>query len=156
MEIQRKKRKKHCGGVGRFKLLSNGVNKNNFIPVVTAGMQTSKENGYKYHFGLVNIRSIKLKEQALVNYISEKDFDIALTTEMWLKPDRDDAWKSASCLNRNGYILECCDRLVNKGEGIGLIYKSNLKVKILDSGIGNAFEFAVWQINLKMRNQCNL
>ena len=54
-----------------------------------------------------------------------------------------------SCLNRNGYTLECCDRLVNKGGSIGLIYKSNLKVKILDSGMGKTFEFAVWQINFK-------
>ena len=70
-------------------------------------------------------------------------------TEVWLKPDKDDAWKSASCLNRNGYTLECCDWLVNKGGGISLIYKSNLKVKILDSGTGKTFKFAVWQINSK-------
>ena len=100
-------------------------------------------------FGLVNVRLIKSKERALVNYITKKDFDIVLMTEMHLKPDKDDAWKSASCLNRNGYTLECCDRLVNKGEGIGLIYKSNLKVKKLDSGMGKTFEFKVWQINLK-------
>ena len=36
-----------------------------------------------------------------------------------------------------------------KGGGIGLIYKSNLKVKILDSGMGKTFENVVWQINLK-------
>ena len=54
-----------------------------------------------------------------MNYITEKDFDIVLMTEMWLKPDKDDAWKSASCLNRNnGFTLECCDRLFNKGGGI--------------------------------------
>ena len=52
---------------------------------------------------LVNVRSIKSKEQALVNYFTEKDFDIVLMTEAWLKCDKDDAWKSVSCLNRNGY-----------------------------------------------------
>ena len=84
-----------------------------------------------------------------MNYITEKDFDIVLMTETWLKSDKDDAWKSESCLNKNGYTLECHDRLVNKGGCIGLIYKSNLKVKILDSGMGNTSEFVVWQINLK-------
>ena len=84
-----------------------------------------------------------------MNYITEKDFDIVLMTQTWLKPDKDDAWKSASCVNRNGYTLECCDRLLNKGGSIGIIYKSNLKVKTLDSGLGKTFEFAVWQINLK-------
>ena len=128
---------------------SSGVNINNLIPVATAGIKTKRENGCKYHFGLDNVRSIKSKEQVLVDYITEKDFDVVLMTETWLKPEKDDAWKSASCLNRNGYTLESCDRLVNKGEGIDLIYKSNLKVKILDSGIGKTFEFAVWQINLK-------
>ena len=90
-----------------------------------------------------------------MNYITEKDFDMVLMTEMWLKPDKDDAWKSVSCLHKNGYTLECCERLVNKGGDIGLIYKSNLKVKILDSGMGKTFEFTAWQTNLKMRNQCN-
>ena len=78
-------------------------------------------------------------------------------TEMWLIPDSDDARKSVSCLNRNHYTLECCDRLVNKGRGSGLIYKSNLKVKIFDSGMVKTFEFAVWQINLKNeKNMQNL
>ena len=84
---------------------NDSVNINNLIPVMTAETQTSRENGYKYHFGLVNVRSIKSKEQALVNYITEKDFDIVQKTETWLKPDKDDAWKTASCLNRNGYTL---------------------------------------------------
>ena len=41
------------------------------------------------------------------NLISEKDFDIVLITKMWLKPDKDDVWKSVSCLSRNRYTLEC-------------------------------------------------
>ena len=104
----------------------------------------------RYHFGLVYVRSIKSKEQALVNYITEKDFDIVLINETWIKPDKDDSLeKCILCLNRNSYTLECCDRLINKDGGIGLIYKSNLKLKILDGGMGKTFEFAVWQINLK-------
>ena len=39
--------------------------------------------------------------------------------------------------------------MVNEGGGTSLIYKSNSKVKILDSGMGKTFEFMVWQINLK-------
>ena len=52
---------------------NNGVNINNLIPVATARIKTRGEKGCKYHFGLVNVRSIKSKEQALVNYITEKD-----------------------------------------------------------------------------------
>ena len=157
LKIQRKTKKNYHRGIRRFKMPSNGININNLIPVAIAGTKTRRENGCKYHFGLVNVRSIKSKEQALVNYITDKDFDIVLMTEMWLKPDKDDAWKSASCLNRNGYTQEHCDRLVNKGGCISLIYKSNLKVKILYSDMGKTFEFVVWQINFKkMRNQCNL
>ena len=130
---------------------SKGVDINNLIPVVTARINTRGENGCKYHLGLVNVRSIKSKEQALVNYITEKDFDIMLMTETWLKPDKDDAWKNASCLNRNGYTLECCDRLVNQGGAIGLIYKSNLKVKILENGMGKTFE--LWCGKLILKNE---
>ena len=39
----------------------------------------------------LDVRSIKSKEQALANYITEKDFDIVLMTETWLKPDKEDA-----------------------------------------------------------------
>ena len=53
---------------------------------MTAGKQTSRENDCKYCFGLVNVRSIKLKEQALVNYITEKDFDVVLITETSINP----------------------------------------------------------------------
>ena len=60
------------------------------IPVVTAGIRTRRENCCKYHFGLFKVRSVKSKEQALVNYFTEKYFDIVLMTETWLKPDKDD------------------------------------------------------------------
>ena len=73
LKIQRKTRKNHCGRVRRFKMCINGVNINNLIPMATAGIKTRGENGCKYHLGLVNVRSIKSKEWALVNYITEKD-----------------------------------------------------------------------------------
>ena len=61
LKIQRKTRKNHCRGVRRFKVPSNGVNMNNLILVATAGVKIRRENGCKYHFGIVNLRSIKLK-----------------------------------------------------------------------------------------------
>ena len=43
LKIQRKARKNHHGGVGRFKMPSNGVNINNLISVATTGINTEEK-----------------------------------------------------------------------------------------------------------------
>ena len=48
--------------------------------------------------GLANMRSLKIKDQALLNYILEHQIDVFLVTETWLKQEND-IWKQCSCLN---------------------------------------------------------
>ena len=63
-------------------------------------------------------------------------------------------WKSAACLNRNGYHLLCADRTeMKQGGGIGIMFRSDLKVKTLEEGHRNTFEYAVWQFRLKDKDQ---
>ena len=62
--------------------------------------------------------------------------------------------KSTTCLDRNGYHLLCSDRPeMKQGGGIGLMFRSDLKVKTLDEGCRNTFEYSVWQIRLKDKDQ---
>ena len=92
-----------------------------------------------HHLGMINVRSIKSKDQVLLNYALEHKFDAIITTEMWLN-DNDDILKSATCLNRNEYHLLCSDRPeMKQGGGIGLMFKSDLKVKTLEEGCRNTF-----------------
>ena len=106
-----------------------------------------------HHLGLINVRSIKSKDWAQLNYALEHKFDAIIKTETWLK-DNDDIWKSALCLNRNGYHLLCSDRPeMKQGGGIGLVFRSDLKVKTLEEGCRNTFQYSVWQIRLKDKDQ---
>ena len=42
---------------------------------------------------------------------------------------------------------------MKQGGGIGLMLRSNLKVKTLEEGCRNTFECSVWQIRLKDKDQ---
>ena len=75
----------------------------------TLGIQVSETNVDIFKIGLLNIRSIKMKDQAILQYIKEEKFDVFVLSETWLRDD-DDAWKLGSCLNRNGLHLSCADR----------------------------------------------
>ena len=98
---------------------------------------------------------IKSKDQALLNYALEHKFDAIIIIEIWLK-DNNDIWKSATCLNRNGYYLLYSDRPeMKQGGGIGLMFRSDLKVKVLEKGCRNTFKYSVWQIRLKGKDQKN-
>ena len=42
---------------------------------------------------------------------------------------------------------------MKQGGGIGLMFRSDLKVKTLEVGCRNTFEYSVWQIRLKDKDQ---
>ena len=153
LKLQRKSRKGHCGGMERIMLPSNCVNINNNISVAPINDSNLTKRVNFHHLGLINARSIKSKDQPLLNYALEHTFDAIIITETWLK-DNDDIWKSTICLNRNGYHLLCSDRPeMKQGGGIGLMFRSNLKVKTLEEGWKNPFEYCVWQIRLEDKDQ---
>ena len=103
----------------RIKLPSNGVNINNNISVAPIDYLNLTERVNYHHLGLINVRSIKSKDKALLNYTSEHIFDAIIIIETWLK-DNDDIWKNVTCLNRNEYHLLCSDRPeIKQGGGIG-------------------------------------
>ena len=125
-------------------LPSNGVNINNNISVAPTDYLNLTERENCHHLGLINVRLIKSKDQALLNYALEHKFDAIIITETLLK-DNDGIWKSATCLNRNGYHLLCSDRpQMKQGGGTGLMFGSELKVKKLWEGCRNTFEYSVW------------
>ena len=146
LKLQRKSRKDHHGGVGRIKWSSNCVNINNNITVAPIDDPNLTERVNYHHLYLINVRLMLSKDQVLLNYAREHNLDAIIKTEIWLQ-DNDDIWKSATCLNRNGYHLLCSDRSeMKQGGGIALIFKSDLKVKTLEEGCRNTFEYSVWQI----------
>ena len=76
-----KNRKGYHRGWGRIKLPSNCVNINKNISVAPINDPNLTERVNYHHLGLINVRSIKSKDQTLLNYALEHKFDAIIITE---------------------------------------------------------------------------
>ena len=95
------------------------------------------------------MRLLKNKDQALLNYILEYQIDVFLVAETWLKQE-DDIWMQYSCLNQNGKIMNCVDRLKNTSRGgLALIYDNGDKVEFIETNPRPTFETSIWRITIK-------
>ena len=92
LKIQKKRRQGHHGGKLMCVSLSNSINKNNLISVMTMNVSKMEINDSLIKFGLANMRLLKNKDQTLLDYIIENQIDAFLVTETWLK-EEDDTWK---------------------------------------------------------------
>ena len=104
----------------------------------------------KFRFATVNTRSIKSKEDMILEALNEHQIDLLVTTETWLRDTNDDQqWLLGSELNRNGFQTISVNRKIKKGGGLALTTKDNIKVKQEDSTEYNTFEHAIWNVNHK-------
>ena len=59
---------------------------------------------------MVNIRSIKHKEDLLRNAINDLKIDITIVTEMWLQDTKEDTiWVEGSQFNKEGLQIHACN-----------------------------------------------
>ena len=70
---------------------------------------------------VINTQSIKSKEHLIMEYLMDKQVDLAILMETWLC-EEDETWVNASECNKNGYKLDTVNRKNRRGGGIGLIY----------------------------------
>ena len=92
LKLKRKSRKGCHRGVGKIKSPSNCININNNISVAPIDDPHLTERVNYHHLGLTNVRPIKSKDQALLNYDLEHKCDAIILTETWLN-DTDDIGK---------------------------------------------------------------
>ena len=76
---------------------------------------------------VINTQSIKSKEHLIMEYLRDKQVDLAILTETWLC-EEDETWVNASECNKNGYRLDTVNRKNRRGGRIGLIYWKTFKV----------------------------
>ena len=144
LKLHRRRRKSHCGGVGRIQLFSykqNNQNNNNNIEVVTVAFHDGLSKQHKSYqnvvFGMINIRSIKWKEEILSEVIKDEDLYVLFVTETWLK------WIQMD----NNHDLHCADRpSVHRGGVLALITKKECKAKFIQGGITRTFEYGLWEL----------
>ena len=104
----------------------------------------------KFRFATVNTRSVKPKEDMILEALNEHQIDLLVTTETWLRDtDDDQQWLLGSELNRNGFQTVPVNRKNKKGGGLALTIKDNIKVSHENSAEYKSFEHAIWNISHK-------
>ena len=120
-------------------------NPNNLIVVKYYPMQNST-NDSVLNLCLANVRSIKSKSAALINYITSSKADLFESTETWLT-FRDVTAKLE--IVSPGYCFVHRSRSNNRTSGgIGLLHKDAIKVTKIDEGEKQSFEFSEWKIEI--------
>ena len=154
LKLHRRRRRGHCGRVLRIQLLSNNQNNYNNIEGVTMafhdGLLKQCKSYQNVVFGMINIRSIKRKEEILSEVIKDENLYVLFVTETWLKTENDDdnLWKKATCIQMdNNYVLHYKDGLSeHRGGGLALITKKKCKAKLVQGGITSSFEYGLWEL----------
>ena len=143
-----KRRKRGKRGKRDKKLHPKTRTMSNLVSIVNEETRVSHHSHSKSSFMLINAQSIKNKAEVVMEEMHHRKCDVAIIVETWLTDD-DDVWVSSSDLHKDGYKALCTNRLGRAGGGLVLVYKSQIKVKTLESGEKTSFEYAVWQITMK-------
>lgn len=93
---------------------------------------------------LLNARSVKNKTALLLAYIRDSSADLYDITETWLT-DKDASVKAEFC--PAGYNFIDHPRTGYRGGSTGLIFRDSLRVKMVDAGGKDSFEFSEWLVN---------
>ena len=110
---------------------------------------TRKVHNSNVKFALLNAQSARNKTTLLINdYITSSGIDIACITETWLS--NDDA-ADINILQDNGYQLSHIPRAKGRGGGVGVLYKSSLK--LISVKPIHHVDFEAMNITLKQSNQ---
>ena len=91
---------------------------------------------------MINIKSIKRKDEILSEVIKDENLYVLFVTETWLK------WNKATCNQMdNNYDLHCVGRpCEHRGGGLALNTKKECKAKLFLGGIIRTFEYGLWEL----------
>ena len=96
----------------------------------------------KLNLSLINVQSIKPKENIILDFLLSNEIDLTLTTETYLlKSDDNQAWVNSSTLNTGEYRIQVIKRPDRREGGLAQIDKAIVKTKLLNSGQTRSFEY---------------
>ena len=74
-----------------------------------------------------NIQSVRNKENEVLEYLNDNNFDACILTETWLKDtDEHVVWVNCSSLNTNSYRMITSNRPNRPGGRLAVVYPSSL------------------------------
>ena len=151
LQINKIRKKSQRGGIQRRlreQEKARTVNHSN-LTVIVPEDHTKPTN--KLRITLSNIRSIKNKEELVMDHLASSNSDLAIIIETWLTDsEEDNAWVACSPFNQNGWNIHTVNRTTGRGGGMALIHKDKLSVKTENSGKKKCFEYLINSI--KNRN----
>ena len=101
----------------------------------------------------VNTCSIRNKTDDFINHVIESDYDACFITETWLQDHNTIDNAIQSTLNTETHNFISCPRTsTTRGGGIGIFYKKNLKINIIQQHIYSTFEMCLCNIQAKASN----
>ncbi|PIK37803.1 hypothetical protein BSL78_25357 [Apostichopus japonicus] len=107
--------------------------------------ETRYDNNDHCSFGLINARSLRNKCEQFLHFVVTENLDFCIVVESWIKDS--DTIEIAS-LKADGYNFVNVERKDRIGGGIGIFYKNNISVEVIDSGERSSFEFALFKIRI--------
>ncbi len=113
-----------------------GINMSNLTQIPCTGF---KDNGWKLsQFCHLNAQSVKNKTHSIKDYLIEKDIQMCMITETWLKPQNE---LEMAEITPVGYKLDPLHRLHNKAGGIAIIHNLRLNAKVSDKGQFSSYDY---------------
>ena len=142
----RRKRGKRAGKHVRNKnCFEKKVNRNNVIQLERKVSRIIHKVDECIKLSTFNAQSIKNKDTPVRTLLEEEHIDIGIITETWLKESDEEEWICTSELNNDGWRFYSVPRKERSGGGVALVSKLN-KIKQLESGARNTFEYGIWQV----------
>ena len=128
--------------------IPTACNKDNLIFVKTE--KHIKDTGKWIEFALLNTRSVRNKSPQIQDFVIENKLDFLAITETWLKEE--DESDIIDSLTPNGYTLLHRPRIGKTGGGVGLLVKTNIKVKVVPSKRFQTFEHQEYLLKFKAKS----
>ena len=92
------------------------------------------------NFAMVNVQSIRNKVEDFLHHVITSNYDVCVLSETWLCENDPVDDCIVAQLKVEGYdFIHSPRKDVNRGGGIGLFFKDNLKVKTLKQRIYSTF-----------------
>ena len=137
----------HQGCRGKRKNIPRltSITHNTLIEVKAIVNHNTKPSWKSCQMVVINAQSIKSKEHIIMEYLMDKQVDLAILMETWLCEEDDTLVKALEC-NKNGYKLDTVNRNDRREEGIGFIYWETIKVVKCKSRKTETYEHTVWSI----------
>ena len=123
-------KKKHRKSLHRHSFKQIGINNKNLAEVNYDDRDGDDSTKY-LRIGTVNTRSIKSKQELVLETINRYNLDLLVVTETWLRNTYEDqTWVQSSEINRNNLTIKTHNGTNKWGGGLALIHSREYKVDI--------------------------